>query len=220
MRRRGAEGVVQRLFTGLSAVYSRVYPQVRKAPKLVGKAYLCSMNEKLKVDEMGRLGLSDFRAARKFPLSVVLDNVRSVHNVGSVFRTADAFRLREVLLCGITAIPPSAEMHKTALGAEDSVAWRHFASTADALAELRARGVKVCVLEQCRRSGALQDFVFEPGSEYALVLGHEVHGVAQSVVDAADVVLEIPQFGTKHSLNVSVAAGMALWEMVKKGRFV
>ena len=136
------------------------------------------MNEKLKVDEMGRLGLSDFRAARKFPLSVVLDNVRSVHNVGSVFRTADA------------------------------------------LAELRARGVKVCVLEQCRRSVALQDFVFEPGSEYALVLGHEVHGVAQSVVDAADVVLEIPQFGTKHSLNVSVAAGMALWEMVKKGRFV
>jgi hypothetical protein len=100
------------------------------------------------------------------------------------------------------------------------VAWRHFASTADALAELRARGVKVCVLEQCRRSVALQDFVFEPGSEYALVLGHEVHGVAQSVVDAADVVLEIPQFGTKHSLNVSVAAGMALWEMVKKGRFV
>ena len=136
------------------------------------------MNEKLKVDEMGRLGLSDFRAARKFPLSVVLDNVRSVHNVGSVFRTADA------------------------------------------LAELRARGVNVCVLEQCRRSVALQDFVFEPGSEYALVLGHEVHGVAQSVVDAADVVLEIPQFGTKHSLNVSVAAGMALWEMVKKGRFV
>ena len=127
---------------------------------------------------MGRLGLSDFRAARKFPLSVVLDNVRSVHNVGSVFRTADA------------------------------------------LAELRARGVKVCVLEQCRRSVALQDFVFEPGSEYALVLGHEVHGVEQSVVDAADVVLEIPQFGTKHSLNVSVAAGMALWEMVKKGRFV
>lgn len=178
------------------------------------------MNEKLKVDEMGRLGLSDFRAARKFPLSVVLDNVRSVHNVGSVFRTADAFRLREVLLCGITAVPPSAEMHKTALGAEDSVAWRHFASTADALAELRARGVKVCVLEQCRRSVALQDFVFEPGCEYALVLGHEVHGVAQSVVDAADVVLEIPQFGTKHSLNVSVAAGMALWEMVKKGRFV
>ena len=129
------------------------------------------MNEKLKVDEMGRLGLTDFRAARKFPLSVVLDNVRSVHNVGSVFRTADAFRLREVLLCGITAVPPSAEMHKTALGAEDSVAWRHFASTADALAELRARGVKVCVLEQCRRSVALQDFVFEPGSEYALVLG-------------------------------------------------
>ena len=132
----------------------------------------------------------------------------------------DAFRLREVMLCGITAVPPSPEMHKTALGAEDSVDWRHFDATADALAELRERGVKVCVLEQCRRSVALQDFVFEPGSEYALVLGHEVHGVAQSVVDAADVVLEIPQFGTKHSLNVSVAAGMAMWEIVRKGRFV
>ena len=178
------------------------------------------MNEKLKVDEMGRLGVSDFRAAAKFPLTVVLDNVRSVHNVGSVFRTADAFRLREVMPCGITAVPPSAEMHKTALGAEDSVDWRHFEATADALAELRERGVKICVLEQCRRSVALQDFVFEPGSEYALVLGHEVHGVAQSVVDAADVVLEIPQFGTKHSLNVSVAAGMAMWEIVRKGRFV
>ena len=178
------------------------------------------MNEKLKVDEMGRLGVSDFRAAAKFPLTIVLDNVRSVHNVGSVFRTADAFRLREVMLCGITAVPPSPEMHKTALGAEDAVDWRHFDATADALAELRECGVKVCVLEQCRRSVALQDFVFEPGSEYALVLGHEVHGVAQSVVDAADVVLEIPQFGTKHSLNVSVAAGMAMWEIVRKGRFV
>ena len=125
---------------------------------------------------MGRLGVSDFRAAAKFPLTIVLDNVRSVHNVGSVFRTADAFRLREVMLCGITAVPPSPEMHKTALGAEDSVDWRHFDATADALAELRERGVKICVLEQCRRSVALQDFVFEPGSEYALVLGHEVHG--------------------------------------------
>jgi len=126
------------------------------------------MNEKLKVDEMGRLGVSDFRAAAKFPLTIVLDNVRSVHNVGSVFRTADAFRLREVMLCGITAVPPSPEMHKTALGAEDSVDWRHFDATADALAELRERGVKVCVLEQCRRSVALQDFIFEPGSEYAI----------------------------------------------------
>lgn len=178
------------------------------------------MNEKLKVDELHRLPVADFRRATKFPLTVVLDNVRSVHNVGSVFRTADAFRLREVMLCGITAVPPSAEMHKTALGAELSMSWRHFDTTSAALSDLRSRGVNICVLEQCRRSVALQDFRVGADEEYALVLGHEVHGVAQEVVDAADVVLEIPQFGTKHSLNVSVAAGIAIWEIVRGGRFV
>lgn len=173
-------------------------------------------NRKKLVTEMGRIDRDAFCKADKLRLVVVLDNVRSLHNVGSVFRTGDAFRVERIMLCGITATPPSAEIHKTALGAEDVVEWQYFASTMDAVAALRSEGFKVFAIEQCEGSVALQDFVAEPGCRYAVVLGNEVKGVQQEVVDASDGAIEIPQFGTKHSLNVSVTAGMVIWEFAKK----
>ncbi len=173
-------------------------------------------NRKKLVTEMGRIDRDAFSKADKLRLVVVLDNVRSLHNVGSVFRTGDAFRVERIMLCGITATPPSAEIHKTALGAEDVVEWQYFASTMDAVAALRSEGFKVFAIEQCEGSVALQDFVAEPGIRYAVVLGNEVKGVQQEVVDASDGAIEIPQFGTKHSLNVSVTAGMVIWEFAKK----
>ena len=165
---------------------------------------------------MGRIGCEEFKNSTKLPLTVVLDNVRSLHNVGSVFRTSDAFRVERILLCGITATPPSAEIHTTALGAEDVVAWQYFTETTEAVAMLKSEGYKVCSIEQCNGSIALQSFEVEPGARYALVLGNEVKGVQQQVVDASDAAIEIPQFGTKHSLNVSVTAGMVIWEFAKK----
>lgn len=173
-------------------------------------------NRKKLVTEMGRIDRDAFSKADKLRLVVVLDNVRSLHNVGSVFRTGDAFRVERIMLCGITATPPSAEIHKTALGAEDVVEWQYFASTMDAVAALRSEGFKVFAIEQCEGSVALQDFVAEPSIRYAVVLGNEVKGVQQEVVDASDGAIEIPQFGTKHSLNVSVTAGMVIWEFAKK----
>ena len=174
------------------------------------------MNRKKLVTEMGRIDRDAFLVAEKLPLVVVLDNVRSLHNVGSVFRTSDAFRVECIMLCGITATPPSAEIHKTALGAEDVVEWQYFESTMDAVAALRESGYKIYSIEQCEGSIALQDFVAVAGERYAVVLGNEVKGVQQAVVDASDGAIEIPQFGTKHSLNVSVTAGMVIWEFAKK----
>ena len=174
------------------------------------------MNKKKLVTEMGRIDLDAFAQSQKLPLVVVLDNVRSLHNVGSVFRTSDAFRVECIMLCGITATPPSAEIHKTALGAEDVVDWKYYESTMDAVAELRSQGYKIYSIELCQGSIALQDFVTAPGERYAVVLGNEVKGVQQDVVDASDGAIEIPQFGTKHSLNVSVTAGMVIWEFAKK----
>ena len=165
---------------------------------------------------MGRISRDDFHRADKLPLVVVLDNVRSLHNVGSVFRTSDAFRVESVILCGITATPPQPEIHKTALGAEDVVEWKHYASTVDAVEELRSAGYSIFSIELCDGSIALQDFVAEPGKRYAVILGNEVKGVQQAVVDMSDGAIEIPQFGTKHSLNVSVTAGMVIWELAKK----
>lgn len=165
---------------------------------------------KLRTIEMMRLSVEEFRQASKMPLTVVLDDVRSMHNVGSVLRTADAFRVEAVWLCGITPAPPAAEIHKTALGAEDSVAWRRFDSAAEAVALLHANGRNVFALEQAEGSISLHDFAPAAGTGYALVLGNEVKGVAQEVVDLCDGCLEIPQYGTKHSLNVSVAAGIAI----------
>lgn len=173
-------------------------------------------NRKKLVTEMGRIDGDAFRSADKLPLVVVLDNVRSLHNVGSVFRTGDAFRVERIVLCGITATPPSAEIHKTALGAEDVVEWQYFESTMDAVEALRGEGYRIYSIELCEGSIALQDFAAASGERYAVVLGNEVKGVQQTVVDASDGAIEIPQFGTKHSLNVSVTAGMVIWEFAKK----
>lgn len=171
---------------------------------------------KLTVEELCRMSVDEFRQADKLPVVVVLDNVRSLHNVGSVLRTADAFRLAGVYLCGITACPPQPEIHKTALGAEDSVEWRYFGQTEEAVESLRRDGYEVWAVEQVERSTSLRDFRVRPSCKYAVVLGNEVKGVRQSVVDMADGAIEIPQFGTKHSLNVSVTAGIVVWELARQ----
>lgn len=161
--------------------------------------------------EMGRDTVEEFRAKKKLPVAVVLDNVRSLNNIGSIFRTSDAFRVAEVCLCGISATPPSPEIHKTALGAEESVAWRYFAETTDAIATLRDEGYTICALEQVNGSIPLNRFEPTQRCRYAIVAGHEVNGVDQRVVDMADHCLEIPQEGTKHSLNVAVSTALAIW---------
>ena len=165
---------------------------------------------------MGRMDVQSFKAAEKLPLIVVLDNVRSLHNVGSVFRTADAFRLEAIYLCGITACPPSAEIHKTALGAEDSVEWHYAVDTCDVVRSLKEQGVVVFAVEQVEGSVLLPNLELDPSQRYAVVMGNEVKGVQQAVVDLADHALEIPQYGTKHSLNVSVTAGIVMWEFLKR----
>lgn len=169
------------------------------------------MYRKLKITEMGRISVDEFRQAEKLPLVVVLDSVRSLYNVGSVFRTCDAFRVSGVVLCGITATPPNAEIHKTALGAEDSVDWHYYKDTMEAVDWLRKEGYCLLAIEQCEGSTMLTDFRPEKDKKYAVVLGNEVKGVQQQVVDACDGCLEIPQFGTKHSMNVSVTAGIVIW---------
>ena len=171
---------------------------------------------KLKVTEMGRLSVEEYHAAEKTQLVVVLDHVRSLYNVGSVLRTADAFRLAGVCLCGITAVPPHPEIHKTALGAEDSVDWRYFKDTLDAVKWLKEAGYEVLAVEQCEGSTMLNNFQVERGKRYAIVLGNEVKGVQQAVVDECNGCLEIPQYGTKHSMNVSVTAGIVIWELFKQ----
>lgn len=172
-------------------------------------------NRKLLNPELGRMTPEQYRAKEESGLVVVLDNIRSAHNVGSVFRSADAFGVDAVLLCGICAVPPSAEIHKSALGAEDSVRWEHYGSTLDAVEELHGKGYTVVSVEQTEDSVKLGGFTRQQGARYALVFGNEVDGVDQNVVDASDFSLEIPQYGTKHSLNVSVSAGVVLWEMVR-----
>lgn len=167
--------------------------------------------EKKTIRDLNRDTIEQYRRRQKLPLVVVLDNIRSLNNIGSVFRTSDAFLVDSIMLCGITAVPPSPEIHKTALGAEMSVRWEYFPDTMECVRELHRRGFKVCVLEQVKESVRLNDFRPVAGKKYAIVAGHEVHGVDPDVVNAADVCLEIPQFGTKHSLNVSVSTGIALW---------
>lgn len=170
---------------------------------------------KLKVTEMGRLSLAEYKASEKQPIVVVLDHVRSLYNVGSVFRSSDAFCIEGVVLCGITAQPPHPEIHKTALGAEESVNWKYFQQTEEAVLWLKEQGYTVLAIEQCEGSTMLQDFQRKVGEKYAVVLGNEVKGVQQQIVDMCDGCLEIPQYGTKHSLNVSVAAGIILWHLSK-----
>lgn len=171
--------------------------------------------KKLKTIEMQRLSVDEFKQAEKLPLIVVLDDVRSMNNVGSVFRTGDAFRVEAVYLCGITATPPNAEIHKTALGAEDSVEWKHFNSAEEALSALKETGYEIYSIEQAHGSTKLQNFAPSRGKKYAVVLGNEVKGVHQEVIDASDGCLEIPQFGTKHSMNVSVTAGIIIWHFAQ-----
>lgn len=171
---------------------------------------------KLKITELNRITAEEFKAAEKLPLVVVLDHVRSLYNVGSVFRSSDAFRVESICLCGITATPPHAEIHKTALGAEDTVDWKYYARTQDAVRDLKSAGWEVWAVEQVEGSVMLQDFEPEKGKKYAIVLGNEVKGVQQEVVDQCDGCIEIPQFGTKHSLNVSVTAGILIWDFACK----
>lgn len=166
--------------------------------------------------ELGRVSAAEYKELPPSGLVVVLDNIRSAHNVGAAFRTADSFGIDKVILCGISAVPPSAEIHKSALGAEDSVPWEHVDDTLDAVARLQADGFTVIAVEQTVHSLKLGSaFRRDPGCKYALVFGNEVSGVRQDVVDASDFALEIPQYGTKHSLNVSVSIGVVLWEMVR-----
>lgn len=164
---------------------------------------------------MQRLSVDEFKQAEKLPLVVVLDDVRSMHNVGSVFRTGDAFRIEAVYLCGITSTPPMTEIHKTALGAEDSVSWKYFPTALEALQELKNNGYEIYSVEQAHGSTMLQDFQPNADQKYAVVLGNEVKGVHQEVIDASDGCLEIPQFGTKHSMNVSVTAGIIIWHFAQ-----
>ncbi len=168
------------------------------------------MSRKLHIDELGRLSREAFEQAEKIPVTVLLDDVRSMHNVGAVFRTADAFRLERILLAGITPRPPHRDITKTAIGAELTVPWQGPEEALEACQDLRAQGYRLLALEQTENSCILSDFQADPSEKYLLILGHEIHGVRQEILDLVDVCLEIPQFGTKHSLNVSVAAGIAL----------
>jgi tRNA G18 (ribose-2'-O)-methylase SpoU len=168
---------------------------------------------KLTNDELNRKSVNEFRSSSKSPFIVVLDNVRSLNNVGSIFRTADAFIVEAVWLCGITATPPHREIHKTALGATESVEWKYWDSAAAAAGELKKRGYRIISVEQADEAVPLDAFEVREGEKYALVFGHEIRGVSEEVVEMSDSCIEIPQFGTKHSFNVAVSAGIVLWEL-------
>lgn len=173
-------------------------------------------HRKLKITELNRISAEEFKKADKLPLVVILDNVRSLHNIGSVFRTSDAFRVECIYLCGITATPPHPEMHKTALGAEFTVDWKYVNNAVEAVDNLRQEGYVVFSVEQAENSIMLEDMRLEQGKRYAVVLGNEVKGVQQEVIDHSDGCIEIPQYGTKHSLNVSVTAGIVIWDLFKQ----
>lgn len=172
--------------------------------------------KKLSMDELNRLSVEEFKNADKTPMVLILDNVRSLNNVGSAFRTADAFRLAKIYLCGITGTPPHREIHKTALGATDTVDWEYMEDTVEAIKNLRKKGFKICALEQASHSILLDEFNPNPDDAYALIFGNEVFGVEEDVLLEADYVLEIPQIGTKHSLNISVSIGISLWDFANK----
>lgn len=173
-------------------------------------------HRKLKITELNRISAEEFKKADKLPLVVILDNVRSLHNIGSVFRTSDAFRVECIYLCGITATPPHPEMHKTALGAESTVDWKYVNNAVEAVDNLRQEGYIVFSVEQAENSIMLENIQLEQGKRYAVVLGNEVKGVQQEVIDHSDGCIEIPQYGTKHSLNVSVTAGIVIWDLFKQ----
>jgi 23S rRNA (guanosine2251-2'-O)-methyltransferase len=174
------------------------------------------MNKKLKLWELERVSEEVFKSQEKFPVIVVLDDIRSLNNVGSFFRTADAFNIEKIFLCGITACPPHREIQKTALGSTESVAWEYRASLVELVKELKAQKVCVCSVEQTAETVLLQNISTLEGDKFALIFGNEVNGVDQDAINLSDYVVEVPQFGTKHSLNVSVCAGVVLWEFIRK----
>ena len=174
------------------------------------------MNKKLKLWELDRISEEEFKNQQKNPIVVILDDIRSLNNIGSFFRTADAFNIFKIYLCGITACPPHKDIHKTALGATETIAWEYRNGISEICSELKNEGYTLCSIEQTEQTTYLQETNILPGDKFALVFGNEVNGVKQEVVDSSDYVIEIPQFGTKHSLNVSVCAGIVLWEFCKK----
>lgn len=171
---------------------------------------------KLKITELNRISPDEFKETAKIPLVVILDNIRSLNNIGSVFRTSDAFLVESIYLCGITATPPNPEIHKTALGAEYSVEWKYFEDTVNAVENLREKGYTAYAIEQVENSTMLGELQLDSQKKYAIVMGNEVKGVQQVVVDACDGCIEIPQYGTKHSLNVSVTTGIVIWDFFKQ----
>jgi len=171
---------------------------------------------KLKLDELNRATIPEFKAGTKLPIAVVMDNVRSMHNIGSIFRTSDGFAVEQICLCGITAQPPHREIEKTALGATQSIDWTYFAEAIKAIEQLRAEGYMIVAIEQAENSTMLDTFTPDPSKKYALVFGNEVNGVSEEVMAMADTCIEIPQFGTKHSFNIVVSAGIVLWDFYVK----
>ena len=172
--------------------------------------------KKLHLDELGRISIDEFKTAEKLPVCVILDNVRSLHNVGSAFRTADAFRIEKIYLTGITGTPPHREIQKTALGATESVEWHYAENPATAVAKLKEEGYVIVIVEQTTESIPLQTFTPDSNKKYCIVFGNEVHGVSEEVITHGDIALEIPQAGTKHSLNISVCLGIVVWEIFRK----
>lgn len=173
---------------------------------------------KLKNSELNRLSIFDFKKTTKAPLIIVLDNIRSLNNIGSIFRTCDAFLIKKIYLCGITAVPPHKDIHKTALGSTESVDWQYVENTMDVINELKKDNIKIISIEQADHATMLHDFMPSKKTVYALIFGNEVKGVDQQIVNASDSVIEIPQFGTKHSLNISVSAGVVIWDLFSKLR--
>jgi tRNA G18 (ribose-2'-O)-methylase SpoU len=174
------------------------------------------LKRKLKNSELDRLEISEFKKAEKSPIIIILENIRSLNNIGSVFRTSDAFLIEKIYLCGITAKPPHNDIRKTALGSTETVAWEHAENTLDIVKKLKSENVTICAIEQAENATMLNDFQPQPNTKYAFVFGNEVKGVAQNVVNASDVVIEIPQYGTKHSLNISVSCGVVVWDVFSK----
>lgn len=173
------------------------------------------MYRKLQNEELNRISTEEFKQAAKLPVVIILDNIRSQNNVGSVFRTSDAFRIEKIYLCGITSTPENREVHKTALGAEDAVDWEYVKETRDVVEKLKAEGYRIFSIEQAENTTSLEDLTIEMNGKYALVFGNEVKGVQQDIIDRSHACVEIPQFGTKHSFNISVTVGIVLWQLVR-----
>jgi 23S rRNA (guanosine2251-2'-O)-methyltransferase len=174
------------------------------------------MNRKLKNEELDRISIDEFKSTEKTPIIIVLDNIRSLNNIGSVFRTADAFLIEAIYLCGITAHPPHREIQKTALGSTESVSWKYYETTTEAIKELKNTNYKIAAIEQAENSTMLNDFQLSKNEKLAIIFGNEVKGVEQEAINLSDIVIEIPQHGTKHSLNISISTGIVIWDLFQK----